>query len=317
MDSHLPWAEWAIAALLLLLGGALGWWSWHHARRRAQLHRQVDSALQRRQPVKPQTRSTKALRPRQWLQGQGQSLLTWLASPAGQQVVAQEDRALLAQCGFRSSAGIAYLLLARVVSMVFLPVLLALWAPSPMAKQPWLYVFAAMALGYLLPKWVLRRYALRRCRSAEKELPMLVDLLTLLQGCGQGVDQSLQLIAQDFGQVLPVLSRELQLANRLYASGRSRDQAFSRLSEMFRSNNLADLTALLVQIDQHGGAVQEPLRQFGHRLREQQRMQMKEEIGKVTVKMTAVMVLTLLPALMVITAGPGFLAVMRTLRSVQ
>ena len=46
-------------------------------------------------------------------------------------------------------------------------------------------------------------------------------------------------------------------------------------------------------------------------------MRMKEAIGKVTVKMTAVMVLTLLPALMVITAGPGFLAVMRTLGSVK
>jgi tight adherence protein C len=63
--------------------------------------------------------------------------------------------------------------------------------------------------------------------------------------------------------------------------------------------------------------VQEPLRQFGQRLREQRRMRMKEAIGKVTVKMTAVMVLTLLPALMVITAGPGFLAVMRTLGSVK
>ena len=317
MGNSLPWVVGELAALLLLVGAALGLWQWRHARQRAQLHRHVDAVLQRRQPVGPVPRRRKALRPRQWLQRRGHRLRAWLASPAGQQVVAEEDRALLAQCGFRSSAGIAYLLLARLALMVFLPLLLAVWSPALMARQYWLYLFAALALGYLLPKWMLRRYAQRRCRSAEKELPVLVDLLALLQGSGQGIDQSLQLIAQDFGQVLPVLSRELQLANRLYAGGRSRDQAFSRLSEMFHSDNLADLTALLVQIDQHGGAVQEPLRQFGHRLREQRRMQMKEAIGKVTVKMTAVMVLTLLPALMVITAGPGFLAVMRTLGSVK
>lgn len=40
---------------------------------------------------------------------------------------------------------------------------------------------------------------------------------------------------------------------------------------------------------------------------------MKELIGKISVKMTGVMVVTLLPALIIITAGPGFLAVIRAL----
>ena len=61
------------------------------------------------------------------------------------------------------------------------------------------------------------------------------------------------------------------------------------------------------------GAVQEPLRVFGERLREQRKAKMKELIGKISVKMTGVMVVTLLPALIIITAGPGFLAVIRAL----
>jgi tight adherence protein C len=40
---------------------------------------------------------------------------------------------------------------------------------------------------------------------------------------------------------------------------------------------------------------------------------MKERIGKITVKMTAVMVTTLLPALVIVTAGPGFIAVFHSL----
>ncbi len=40
---------------------------------------------------------------------------------------------------------------------------------------------------------------------------------------------------------------------------------------------------------------------------------MKERIGKITVKMTGIMVTTLLPALVIVTAGPGFLAVIRSL----
>ena len=69
----------------------------------------------------------------------------------------------------------------------------------------------------------------------------------------------------------------------------------------------------MIQIDKYGGAVQEPLRVFGERLREQRKAKMKELIGKISVKMTGVMVVTLLPALIIITAGPGFLAVIRAL----
>ncbi|MDT4880080.1 hypothetical protein FQZ97_1158060 [compost metagenome] len=71
-----------------------------------------------------------------------------------------------------------------------------------------------------------------------------------------------------------------------------------------------------MQVDRHGGAVQEPLRAFSDRLREHRRSEMKERIGKITVKMTGVMVITLLPALLIVTAGPGFIAIFHALGSV-
>jgi tight adherence protein C len=43
---------------------------------------------------------------------------------------------------------------------------------------------------------------------------------------------------------------------------------------------------------------------------------MKERIGKITVKMTGVMVTTLLPALVIVTAGPGFIAIFRSLGAI-
>lgn len=238
----------------------------------------------------------------------------WLDRPWGKQLLAEEDAALLVQSGFSSAFSRLGFVAARVGLAVLLPLATAIatvwWTPAGM-RWPW--IFAALAVGYLLPKWALRWRASQRRKQAQAELPLLLDLLGLLQGAGQGLDQSLQWLADNFQEVMPVLGSELAVVNRLYASGRTREQAFRRLSEMFHSESLADLAALLVQIDRHGGAVQEPLRRFGDRLREQRRMRMKEEIGKTTVKMTAVMVLTLLPALMIVTAGPGFLGVLRAL----
>jgi tight adherence protein C len=97
--------------------------------------------------------------------------------------------------------------------------------------------------------------------------------------------------------------------------GRSREHSLQRLATLHKNENLNGLVSLLVQVDKHGGAVQEPLRVFSDRLREHRRSEMKERIGKITVKMTAVMVSTLLPALVIVTAGPAFLSVFRSLGS--
>jgi tight adherence protein C len=40
-------------------------------------------------------------------------------------------------------------------------------------------------------------------------------------------------------------------------------------------------------------------------------LELKEKVGKTTVKMTGVMILTLLPALLIVTGGAGFIAVLR------
>lgn len=305
---------WMVAVVLVLGGVALAGLGWWRHQRRTRLLGQMRAVLQTRRALPAVTAGPRPRKlARHWAQRASLWAQRWPRTRWGGWLIAPEDQALLAQCGFQRGTGDTGFLLVRLGGLVVLP--MAAWVVGGLSGHPvpaqWL--LALVAVGYLLPKWSLRGYAAQRCKRAESELPLLVDLLALLQGSGQGLDQSLQVIAQDFEQVLPVLSRELQMANRLHASGRTRDQAFTRLSQMFRSANLADLTALLVQIDRHGGAVQEPLRQFSLRLQEQRRMRMKEAVGRVTVQMTGVMVLTLLPALLVITAGPGFLAVMRTL----
>lgn len=235
----------------------------------------------------------------------------WLNTSFGKALVAEEDRILLGKCGWGSTRSQLQYLIARSVCALVLP-LLGLFVFSG-SKNFLFYLFAAFVVGFLAPKWVLRSVAGRRRASVARELPLLVDLLGLLQGTGMSLDQTLQVIGSDFGNVMPVLSKEVMLANQQYSRGSTRERSFGRMSEVYQNENLANLTSLMLQIDKYGGAVQEPLRVFGERLREQRKAKMKELIGKISVKMTGVMVVTLLPALIIITAGPGFLAVIRAL----
>ncbi|MDN7178954.1 type II secretion system F family protein [Caballeronia sp. SEWSISQ10-4 2] len=239
----------------------------------------------------------------------------WLDTPFGAIVVAPEDRRLLDRCGFLDANARARFFAARIGCALLLPLLvLGLYSGEPRLAM---WMVGALGFGFMLPKWLVRRRAKARQRSVASELPMFVDLLRLLQGVGLSLDQSLQVMINDFATVLPVLSKELALAHRQFSTGRTREQSLSRLATSYESDDLNAVMRLVVQVDKHGGAVQEPLRQFGDRLRESRRATLRERIGALTVKMTGVMVVTLLPALLIMTAGPGFIAVFHSLSALH
>jgi len=240
----------------------------------------------------------------------------WLKSRMGRALVADEDRNLIDQCGLSSQRTQLIFLVTRIVLAFLLPALaFVFWNPSYKQNIVFPVLAALFVVGFMGPKWFLGRIAANRRERVARELPLFVDLLKLLQGVGMSLDQSLQIMAADFSHVLRVLGYELTLANRQYSQGRTREHSLHRLATLHKDENLRGLVTLLVQVDRHGGAVQEPLRTFSDRLREHRRSQMKERIGKITVKMTAVMVTTLLPALVIVTAGPGFIAIFRALGS--
>jgi tight adherence protein C len=310
-----------VAFAMVLLGAGL----WRRQARQGRHLKAVDRALSGRESRMAQavdttsdgpTRVEKAMR---LADSVGGSLGT---SRYADSFIAQEDRHLIELCGFQDvNQARARFVFARVVLMLCLPlVFIPLLDGHLFKNNPSFFyatvIFFGVAFGYLAPKWVLRRKARARRVAAKKELPLFIDLLRLLQGVGLSIDQSLQVLVSDFSVVMPVLAFELRIATDLHARGRSREQSLHRLANSFDNDDLAAISRLIVQVDRHGGAVQEPLARFGERIREQHRLDLKETVGKLTVKMTGVMVVTLLPALLIVTAGAGFLAVFRGLSHV-
>ncbi|AJP59761.1 pilus assembly protein TadC [Pandoraea vervacti] len=239
----------------------------------------------------------------------------WSETRLGQSLIAAEDRLLLAQCGYDSTRAKSLFLFARVTLAVVLPLLVWLWFPGSGGLGTILRLVGAAGAGLMAPKFYVQRKAAERRRALIDELPLLIDLLRLLQGVGLSMDQSLYVVVSDFREVLPILSKEFEAANRQYASGRGREASMGRLREVYDNDDLRALVRLIVQVEQHGGAVQEPLQQFSDRLREQRRQTMKERIGKLTVKMTLAMMLTLLPALMLVVAGPAILSLAKSMEA--
>lgn len=326
MTAQTLWiASLALAALgLLLLAGSLAW----QARRSARAEARVGEVLHAREAstaVPTPFPMPGAAAPAGESAGKAEAALAqsvanslkppaWLQSGLSKALFADEDRRLMEQAGMEIARGGLLYVISRVVLALLLP-MLALLLLQPSAHKALMLGFVAFAGGLMLPKWLLRSKATRRRRDVVEELPLFVDLLRLLQGVGLSIDQSLQILAAEFNSVLRVIGAELALANRLYGSGRTREQSLQRLAHLGADDDLNAVVNLLVQVDRHGGAVQDPLKEFSLRLREKRQANFKQRIGIITVKMTGVMVLTLLPALLVITAGPGFTAVIRSLSS--
>ncbi|AWH25591.1 type II secretion system F family protein [Stenotrophomonas sp. YAU14D1_LEIMI4_1] len=298
---------WWMCALLLLATGIalLGLGSWVRGQREARGEATLKTALQ------PRDAETEASRRDSlgWLERLGRQLSGGRLEAA---LLASEDRLLLDLAGWNTRRGTAiYLGLRLLLAAVVVALAIALSDAHGLAKV--MVVVGALAAGLLLPKFVLGAWVKRRQRAVHNELPLLIDLLRLLQGVGFSMDQSLQTLGDKLRDALPVLGGELQKANVAYTHGRSRAQSLRRLNEVYGDDDLSSLVQLILQVHAHGGAVQEPLKQFSLRLREQRRNTLKEKVGKLSVKMTVVMMLTLLPALMLVLSGPALVALAATM----
>lgn len=293
----------------------LGLWLLAQRRMRKQLKRSLRNRAQR--PVNHRAHITPTSRWQRFLAAASKLGGSWEKGRFGSSLLAQEDRDLIDIAGFydRHLAQSLFIfsrtILAFGLPFVFFVFFKGFTLLSSQLLSWIVFSFFGFGLGWMLPKWYLRKRVKHRQQAIETELVLFIDILRLLQGVGLSIDQAIQTINEQFKQNIPILAFELGIAQDLYTRGRSREQAFNRLTTQFHNDDLSAICRLIQQIDIHGGAVQEPLAQFSERLQEQRRLSLKEKIGTLTVKMTGVMILTLMPALLIITGGSGFLAVIR------
>lgn len=179
--------------------------------------------------------------------------------------------------------------------------------------QMTLAVFTALALGLLAPKYLLRRLAARRQRAIRREVPMFVHVLMLLFEAGLSTRQALQSMVREAQGVLPVLHGEMQLVLRQLDAGGDTATTFRQLGEALEVAELDNVLSVLRQADRYGGELREPLAEALAVLEEHNLFEMREQVNKMSGRMTVVMVACFFPALLIFVAGPPFVAILRAL----
>lgn len=233
--------------------------------------------------------------------------------PSGQD---GEDRVLLARAGYRGLQALVYFQAARLGLTLVLLLVAVAFALAEGTMEAWLKVVMAGALAYLAPKYILKYLAARRVRELANELILFVDYLRMMHGAGVSFEQALVLFAEERRVGLPILASEFNVIRIAIKSGRSRADAMQQMAEQIDLPELRELVTLINDAERYGSGLQEPLKRFAVRLSEKRRFDMQEYVGKLATRMVVIMVLFLLPALIIITAGPGFLAVFKALKEI-
>lgn len=227
-----------------------------------------------------------------------------------------EERLLLIRAGFRSIRSLVFFQALRLGLPIVALLLMSGYALLAGTIEAWGKVFAVCVVLYLAPKYILAFYSRRRCKRLADEIPVFVDYLRMLHGVGLNFEQSMMLFAEDSRIGLPILSKEFNVVSQAIRAGRARADALQQMAKQSDIPELRELISLINQTDRYGAGVQEHLKQFSQRLTEKKRFEMQEYVGKMATKMVVVMVLFLLPALLIVTAGPGFIAVYKALEDI-
>jgi len=221
-----------------------------------------------------------------------------------------KTRAWLMQAGYREDRHLAIFFGIRVL---FVLLALALVFTTGLAvKSPFL-IIAFPLLGYILPRFVLKRKIKARQQRIRLSLPDALDLTTLCVEAGLGIDQALQRVSQELSHVHRDLCEEFTLLNLEIRAGKPRMEALRNLAQRTAVDDLRALVAVLVQTDRFGTSISQALRVHSDSLRVERRQRAEEQAAKTTIKMVPVLVFFVFPSMFFISLGPALILLMRNL----
>ena len=173
----------------------------------------------------------------------------------------------------------------------------------------------SLAVGYLIPKRLLAYAAKRRQQEVAIEVSTFIPLLRILFESGMAVEQALRVLSQEARQLLPVLTGELRVVLARVDSGLELNQELSKTASLLDVDEFNDTCVILQQLIQQGGGAMKSLQALKELLDDRRLTRMEEYISKMSAKMSVVMMVFLFPALMIVLAGPSFIAISRAFLS--
>jgi tight adherence protein C len=172
-----------------------------------------------------------------------------------------------------------------------------------------LIVIASIIAAWRLPYVFLSGKAKRRARTVLRELPDVLDLLTVSLEAGLGFDAALgKLVSKKEG----VLTSEFHRCLEEIRLGRTRREALIGVRDRVPLDELRALVSSILQAEKLGIGMVHVLRVQSAELRDRRRQRAEEQAMKAPIKMLFPLVIFVFPCLFVVLLGPVLIQFIET-----
>jgi tight adherence protein C len=244
-------------------------------------------------------------------------MASWLASLGARlrRFYPQDDLeqlgAIVQASGFNPRRAVPIWLGVKIVGIVSFP-LLAVFGGEFFGSPPIdLLIFAALGgvVGIMGPRLILAVLRRRFGAAIRKGTPDAIDLLVVCSEAGMGLERALERVGEEMSRSNPAMGNVLRtLLDDLRVLPNRRD-AFEKLGAT--SDQLRRFGAMMSQSLQYGTPLSQALRAIADELRRDSIIKLEERAHKLAAKLTAPMVLFLLPAMFIILGASSFLHLIR------
>lgn len=170
-------------------------------------------------------------------------------------------------------------------------------------------VWAAIgaAVGFYLPRYVLRKKITGRQQRIRWGLADAMDLMVIAVEAGLGLNAALNRVGEELGNTHRDLHRELELVNLEIRVGRPREEALRNFAERTGVDDVRSFVALLIQADRYGSSIAKAVRVFADSLRTQRRQRAEQASQKAALKLLIPLTGFLFPVIILIILAPAAL----------
>ena len=163
------------------------------------------------------------------------------------------------------------------------------------------------ALGFYLPRYILRKKTKGRQQRITWGLADAMDLMVVAVEAGLGLNAALNRVGEELKTLHPEMQSEIELVNLEIRVGRSREEALRNLAERTGVEDIRSFVALLIQADRYGSSIAKAVRIFADSLRTKRRQRAEQIAQKAALKLLFPLTCFLFPVIILVVLGPALL----------
>ena len=187
---------------------------------------------------------------------------------------------------------------------LFLLGMLLIFVPESFEPIVIVLLLFMCALGYELPRLIVKSRAKERLRQIEHAMPDMLDMLNMCVSQGLTVPQGLGRIGREMKPVYPALSQELGIVTAQTRLG-TLDQALKNFGQRIDVPEVHSFVSLVTQTEKMGTSVSDALVDYSDNMRESLRQRADEKANRATFWLLLPTVFCLMPAVYLFLLGPA------------